>query len=224
VDLDTYQRKAHATADYDGCDAAPGRLLPHYPVMGLGGEVGEVLEKAKKVLRDDDDRLSPDTVAALRLELGDALWNLTELCGQIDLPLSSVAAANLAEVEAARPHVPTGGDAATFGGYQVRAHATAAYPGCDTAPGQVLPRCPAMGLGGAAGKVMDTAELVLRNGDQLESAHVDALARLLGQVLWYLAELCTQAGLSLSEVAHANLAKLASRASRGVLAGSGDLR
>jgi hypothetical protein len=43
-------------------------------------------------------------------------------------------------------------------------------------------------------------------------------------VLWYVAQLATELGLDLEEVAAGNLAKLASRAARNVIAGSGDRR
>ncbi len=51
-----------------------------------------------------------------------------------------------------------------------------------------------------------------------------ALTLELGDVLWYLAELCTQLGIGLDDVAAANLAKLQGRIERGTLAGDGDNR
>ena len=43
-------------------------------------------------------------------------------------------------------------------------------------------------------------------------------------MLWYVAQLATEAGLDLDEIAEDNLAKLLSRRDRGVLQGSGDAR
>jgi hypothetical protein len=43
-------------------------------------------------------------------------------------------------------------------------------------------------------------------------------------VLWYLAQLATEAGLELEAIAEDNLDKLLSRQERGVLRGSGDER
>ena len=45
-----------------------------------------------------------------------------------------------------------------------------------------------------------------------------------GDVLWYLAGLCTMLGLSLEDIAAENLAKLADRQERGAIQGEGDKR
>ena len=52
----------------------------------------------------------------------------------------------------------------------------------------------------------------------------DDLRLELGDVLWYVAQLATELDLDLADVAAANLEKLASRAARNVIAGSGDQR
>ena len=46
----------------------------------------------------------------------------------------------------------------------------------------------------------------------------------LGDVLWYVAVLAADLGLSLDDIASSNLAKLDSRRGRGELGGSGDRR
>lgn len=46
----------------------------------------------------------------------------------------------------------------------------------------------------------------------------------LGDVLWYLAQLCNELDLDLGQIADGNLSKLFDRKSRGVLQGSGDNR
>jgi len=43
-------------------------------------------------------------------------------------------------------------------------------------------------------------------------------------VLWYVAQLASELGYDLNEVADANLKKLSSRAARGRIGGSGDQR
>ena len=84
---------------------------------------------------------------------------------------------------------------------------------------------PALGLCGEAGEVAEKVKKTLRDdGGVLSDDRRDALSRELGDVLWYLSQLATEAGLDLEEIASENLAKLFSRQERGVLRGSGDDR
>ena len=52
----------------------------------------------------------------------------------------------------------------------------------------------------------------------------DILEDEIGDVLWYLAQLCEVLGLSLSEIAENNLMKLQKRQEAGTIKGSGDIR
>ena len=51
-----------------------------------------------------------------------------------------------------------------------------------------------------------------------------AIQKELGDVLWYVAQLSTEFGLSLNEVAEGNIEKLYSRLARGMINGNGDNR
>jgi len=51
-----------------------------------------------------------------------------------------------------------------------------------------------------------------------------ALKAELGDVLWYLAQVATELGLTLDEVAEANIVKLYDRQERGKIGGDGDIR
>src|SRR5215203_4621723 len=101
--------------------------------------------------------------------------------------------------------------------YQRRSRATAVYPGA----GADL-TYPALGLCGEAGEKVKKA--IRDDGGKLTPERRDALAAELGDVLWYLAQLATEARLDLGEIAEANLEKLLSRQQRQVLHGSGDAR
>jgi NTP pyrophosphatase (non-canonical NTP hydrolase) len=84
---------------------------------------------------------------------------------------------------------------------------------------------PALGLASEAGEVAGKIKKVLRDEDgEFEAAPVEALKGELGDVLWYVAVLAADLGLSLEEIAAQNLGKLASRSERGRLGGAGDRR
>jgi NTP pyrophosphatase (non-canonical NTP hydrolase) len=104
--------------------------------------------------------------------------------------------------------------------YQALSRRTAAYPRA----GEDM-TYPALGLCGEAGEVAEKVKKAIRDdGGVLSDERRAALAAELGDVLWYVAQLATEADLDLDEIAEENLAKLLSRQERGVLQGSGDLR
>jgi NTP pyrophosphatase (non-canonical NTP hydrolase) len=84
---------------------------------------------------------------------------------------------------------------------------------------------PALGLMGEAGEVADKLKKVIRDNDGVLTDPVrDAVAKELGDVLWYLAVLANELDYDLNTIAEDNLLKLLSRQERGVLSGSGDNR
>ncbi len=107
-----------------------------------------------------------------------------------------------------------------FHDYQQRSRETARYPQV----GENL-LYPTLGLCGEAGEVADKVKKVMRDhGGHIDDARREDLALELGDVLWYVAQLATELGLDLDAIAGANLDKLASRAARNVIGGSGDRR
>jgi NTP pyrophosphatase (non-canonical NTP hydrolase) len=107
-----------------------------------------------------------------------------------------------------------------FSEYQERSRATAVYP--DAGSNIVYP---ALGLCGEAGETAEKVKKAIRDdAGTLTQERRAAIAAELGDVLWYAAQLATEAGLDLEEIAEANLEKLASRQRRAVLHGSGDER
>jgi NTP pyrophosphatase (non-canonical NTP hydrolase) len=84
---------------------------------------------------------------------------------------------------------------------------------------------PALGLAGEAGEVAEHAKKAIRDdGGAIDPERRTAMAKELGDVLWYVAQLASELELSLEQIAEENLQKLLSRQRRGVLSGSGDDR
>ena len=101
--------------------------------------------------------------------------------------------------------------------YQEEARSTAIYPEEDGLIYTVL------GLNGEAGEIAEKVKKMLRDGKSLEECQVE-LIKELGDVLWYVANLAHELGVSLDTVAIFNIAKLASRNKRDMLKGDGDNR
>jgi NTP pyrophosphatase (non-canonical NTP hydrolase) len=94
-----YQEFARQTAIY------PEAHKVTYPILGLGGEAGELANKWKKVLRDQTE---PD-IEALASELGDVLWYVAMVAYDLGLDLSYVANKNLDKLFARKERGTLGG-------------------------------------------------------------------------------------------------------------------
>lgn len=94
MELNAYQELAHKTekrATIEGADVM-------VPILGLAGEVGELLNEYKKKLRDGDAHTRfPDRVLE---ELGDILWYIAETATKFNLELEDVAKRNLTKAQA----------------------------------------------------------------------------------------------------------------------------
>jgi NTP pyrophosphatase (non-canonical NTP hydrolase) len=107
-----------------------------------------------------------------------------------------------------------------FKEYQAKSRQTAIYPNLDN--NFVYPT---LGLSGEAGEVAEKIKKVLRDKDGLiDEAMKLEIAKELGDVLWYTAQLATELKLDLDQIALQNIDKLMSRQERGVLKGDGDNR
>jgi NTP pyrophosphatase (non-canonical NTP hydrolase) len=104
--------------------------------------------------------------------------------------------------------------------YQKQSRRTAVYP----AIGHPVVY-PTLGLSNEAGEVAGKIKKVFRDkGGEISVEDRAALKGELGDVLWYLAQVCTELDLTLEDVAEHNLEKLSSRLERGRIGGEGDDR
>lgn len=107
--------------------------------------------------------------------------------------------------------------------YQTQAATTAIYPQAGTGSALALAY---VGLGlGEAGEVQGKIKKILRDDNGiLEDAKRIAIAKELGDVLWYVARAASEIDMPLEVIAEMNLEKLGLRQDRGTLMGSGDDR
>jgi len=104
--------------------------------------------------------------------------------------------------------------------YQKKSRKTAIYP--DKDKNFIYP---VLGLAGETGEVAEKIKKIIRDkGSKISQHDKKELAKELGDVLWYLANLAAELGLSLEKIAQDNLAKLKSRKKRNRLHGKGDNR
>ena len=101
----------------------------------------------------------------------------------------------------------------TFNEYQEFARSTAIYPE------DVKVVYPTLGLCGEAGEVAEKIKKHMRDCRSLVGVGLE-----LGDVLWYISALADDLGITLEEIAQANVDKLTGRMERGKLGGSGDNR
>lgn len=111
-----------------------------------------------------------------------------------------------------------------FNEYQQLAAKTAVYRETSR---MWLPRvmyC-ALGLASEAGEVAGACKRIVRDdGEHISETRNRQIAAEIGDVLWYAAQLATELGITLEDVAQANVEKLRSRFERGVIRGEGDVR
>lgn len=107
-----------------------------------------------------------------------------------------------------------------FNVYQMRARETAIYPDLG---GNFS--YPVLGLCGEAGEVAEKVKKAIRDdGGLITETKRQEVKKELGDVLWYVANTACEFGLTLDDVAVANLEKLHKRQAEGHLRGSGDNR
>lgn len=95
MELNEYQKKASNTAKYPKIGDS-GFL---YPVLGLSGETGEVLEKVKKLFRDKNGNIDDDFLDDIKKELGDVLWYISQISKEFNFDLEDVAKTNLEKLQ-----------------------------------------------------------------------------------------------------------------------------
>ena len=84
---------------------------------------------------------------------------------------------------------------------------------------------PTLGLTNEAGEFAGKVKKIFRDKNGvIDESDREALKQELGDVLWYVAQIATELGVSLEDVASSNLTKLFDRLERDQIKGSGDNR
>jgi len=94
MDFNKFQQESRKTAIYPNV----GSNIT-YPTLGLAGETGEVAEKIKKIVRDQDGIITDDNRKDIELELGDVLYYVASIASELKLSLNNVAIANINKLQ-----------------------------------------------------------------------------------------------------------------------------
>ena len=86
--INEYQEKALETAIY------PREYKVVYPALGMAGEAGEVADKVKKVIRDNNGEISKEKALEIAKEIGDVLWYCATLANDLGFDLNTIAQMN----------------------------------------------------------------------------------------------------------------------------------
>jgi NTP pyrophosphatase (non-canonical NTP hydrolase) len=87
--INDYQHKAIATAIYGA-----GYSIV-YPTLGIAGEAGEVADKVKKILRDNNGEFTDEKKLEIAKEIGDVCWYIAALCRDLGFSMAEVCQMNL---------------------------------------------------------------------------------------------------------------------------------
>lgn len=118
MEIKEYQEKAGQTAVYDSWyksfmekfghtkEVVPVEMFDEiervfkmlhtcYAVLGLVGEAGELANKIKKVIRDNNGVMSDEKLKEIGKELGDTCWYQSALARELGLEMDDIAKENL---------------------------------------------------------------------------------------------------------------------------------
>lgn len=96
MNLNDYSQKALRTDLFDPkqeLDVLDAGFLEK--LLGLVGESGEIAEKIKKIIRDQDAKITDEQRKDLMKELGDVLWYVNSITVRLGFTLEEVAQANI---------------------------------------------------------------------------------------------------------------------------------
>ncbi len=190
MNLCNYQEKARSTAIY--LDIEHSRMI--YPALGLVGECGEVVEKIKKLIRDDNGEMPQSRKDDIKKELGDVMWYCANVCCDADLCLDMMYKMKNASTIRNMRNL-------TFPQLVLHMSSTAAYAA------QALEKW--------------ASKYDCRIG---ENNRFTEIPHCLTCIIVCVEEIATRCDFTLEEVCTTNLDKLLDRKERGTLKGEGDNR
>jgi len=109
MNFNEYQKECRKT---DVGTAAQDCLEPGwlYYTMGIAGETGELMEKIKKLFRDNNGIIDNDFKSALIKEMGDVQWYMARLADQFDIDFEVIFRTNVKKLQSRKKRNKLHGD------------------------------------------------------------------------------------------------------------------
>lgn len=101
--VNEYQQKALETAVY------PAQFKVVYPALGMTGEAGEVADKVKKIIRDNNNTLTEAKAREIAKEIGDVMWYCATLSHDLGFTLEEVCEMNYEKLHSRQERGVLGG-------------------------------------------------------------------------------------------------------------------
>lgn len=101
--LNEYMQAALETAVY------PEEYRIIYPALGMTGEAGEVADKVKKVIRDNNGEFTDDKKREIAKEVGDVMWYCATLANDLGFTLEEVGIINIEKLKSRKERGVIGG-------------------------------------------------------------------------------------------------------------------
>ena len=103
MNLNEYQEAALTTAVYP----EDKRII--YPALGMCGEAGEVADKVKKVIRDNNQSFDTARKIEIAKEVGDVLWYCATMAHDLGFTLESIAQMDISKLQSRKERGMIGG-------------------------------------------------------------------------------------------------------------------
>lgn len=94
ISFDPYQLATGETAIYPGANDASFEAI-NYCLVGAAGEIGEIMNKWGKIIRDDGPEISYEQRKDMAKEIGDVFWFLTRAADELGYSVEQILSENL---------------------------------------------------------------------------------------------------------------------------------